>query len=65
MPSIAYGLANQTARVVLAHAGEILHHQIDRMLIAFQRTAAFLALPQLRLFLENLAHLARRPAAAD
>ena len=39
--SMRMACANQAPHVVLAHAGEILHHQLDRLLVALAAAAPF------------------------
>ena len=53
--SMRMACADQAARVLLAHAGEVLHDELNRLLVALQRAMALRALPQLRFFLEYFA----------
>ena len=51
---VADRLPDQTLRIVLTHAGEMLHQHINRLLLALDRLAV-LTLPQLRFLLDQLA----------
>ena len=55
---IANRLADQALRIVLAHARQVLHQHVDRLLLALDGLAV-LALPQLRFLLDQFADFRR------